>query len=297
MDTISQTPSSAWRKIQIEGVALKGRSRAQRERIMPEGSWDWSISVPLSQGWKVGQRIFVGGQISADENGEATDVGDLSAQTRNILRFIGNVLRDAGASFDDVVHIKVCFKYNSKDVDGASFVDRIMEVTKEVVGNGEPVLTAFAVDLLYPGLDLEIDAMAIVDGDRRIVAPESPAARYQPTKFSDAVEAAGEIYVGGQVALSDAGNVLCADDVAGQARIVFKRLADALGKVDASLGDVVKLNLFLVGEDDEVSESFHEVCKIWSELAPRSHPAMTPVRVHELPRPGLLVQADCIALK
>ena len=40
--------------IQIEGVALRGESRKSRQRIMPEGSWDWSIAVPLSQGWKIG---------------------------------------------------------------------------------------------------------------------------------------------------------------------------------------------------------------------------------------------------
>ena len=67
--------------IQIEGVALRGESRRSRQRIMPEGSWDWSIAVPLSQGWKIGNRIFVGGQISADQTGSPVYVGDLDAQT------------------------------------------------------------------------------------------------------------------------------------------------------------------------------------------------------------------------
>ena len=53
--------------IQIEGLALKGESRKNRQRIMPAESWDWSIAVPLSQGWMIGNRIFVGGQISADD--------------------------------------------------------------------------------------------------------------------------------------------------------------------------------------------------------------------------------------
>ncbi len=38
---------------------------------MPEVSWDWSIAVPLSQGWHVGDRLYVGGQISYDETGSA----------------------------------------------------------------------------------------------------------------------------------------------------------------------------------------------------------------------------------
>lgn len=283
--------------IQIEGVALRGASRANRVRIMPEGSWDWSIAVPLSQGWKVDERIFVGGQISADETGASVHVGDLDAQTRNIYKFIGTVLSDAGASFKDIVHLKICFKHSSQNASGKAFVDRIMDVTREFVETPGPVVTAFGVDLLYPGLDLEIDAMAIVDGSRAVVTCSGFGGRYQPAAFSDCVSAAGEVYVAGQTALGDDGAVLCPSDVAGQAKIIFERIARVLGETDVSLDDIVKLNLFIVGDGRDVENEFHVVSNVWSQLAPSAHPAMTPVRVHELARPGLLVQADCIALK
>lgn len=283
--------------IQFEGVALRGDSHRNRQRIMPPGSWDWSIAVPLSQGWRVGERIFVGGQISADEQGKSVHVGDLAAQTRNIYKFIGNVLTGAGASFKDVVHIKVCFKHDSRETSGQAFVDKIMEVTREYVDDPGPVLTAFGVDLLYPGLDLEIDAMAIVDSDRRSLSGSSSGGRYQPPVFSDGVSAAGEIYVGGQVALDDDGSVMCGGDVAGQARIVFERLSSVLANDGARLEDVVKLNLFIVAGDAGIDRAFHDVSKLWAEMAPGAHPAMTPVRVHELARAGLLIQADCIAIK
>ena len=283
--------------IQIEGVALRGASRDNRKRIMPDGSWDWSISVPLSQGWRIDERIFVGGQISADEQGKSVHVGDLDAQTRNIFKFIGNVLSDAGASFDDVAHVKVCFKHDSNLPSGQSYADRIMEVATEFVSGGNAVLTAFGVDLLYPGLDLEIDAMAIADPGRKRLARSLAGGRYQPDAYSDGVSAAGEIYVGGQVARGEDGAVLAPGDAAGQARIVFERLASVLAGDGASLDDVVKLNLFFVAEDGATAESFAAMSKAWAEIAPDAHPAMTPVRVHELARDGLLVQADCIALK
>jgi 3-hydroxyisobutyrate dehydrogenase len=111
------------------------------------------------------------------------------------------------------------------------------------------------------------------------------------------MSAAGEIYVGGQVALEEGGAVLSEADIEGQARIVFNRLARVLKKDGAILDDIVKLNLFLVGDGKDVSEQFHVTSRIWSEMAPDAHPAMTPVRVHELARPGLLVQADAVALK
>ena len=284
--------------IQIEGVALRGESRRCRQRIMPEGSWDWSIAVPLSQGWKIGNRIFVGGQISADKAGSPVHVGDLDAQTRNIYEYIGRVLSDAGASFSDLKRVKICFKYDSKDPNsGQAFVDRIMEVSKEYIKGTPPVVTAFAVDLLYPGLDLELDAMAIVDQDTKALAPNELGGRYQPSEFSDGVLADGEIYIGGQTAMESDGSVMFPGDFSAQANEVFQRLDRVLQEADATLKDIVKLNLFIVAQDAQVEEFFHQACRAWTEVSPNSYPAMTPVRVHELPKPGLLFQADCIAIK
>ena len=284
--------------IQIEGVALKGESRSSRKRIMPAGSWDWSISVPLSQGWRIGNRIFVGGQISADKTGSPVHVGDLDAQTRNIYDYIGRVLSDTGASFADLTRVKICFKYDSKDPNtGQAFVDRIMEVSKEYIKDTPPVITAFAVDLLYPGLDLEIDAMAIIDRDAKTLSAPEPTGRYQPPAFSDGVLADGEIYVGGQTSLGPDNSALFPEDFLAQAKEVFHRLNNVLAQADATLDNVVKLNLFIVADDVDVEDRFHQACQIWAEICPDSHPAMTPVRVHELPKPGLLFQADCIAIK
>jgi enamine deaminase RidA (YjgF/YER057c/UK114 family) len=284
--------------IQIEGVALRGDSRKNRQRIMPEGSWDWSIAVPLSQGWKVGNRIFVGGQISADKNGASVHVGDLDAQTRNIFKYIGNVLSNAGSSFKDIVHIKVCFKYDSRNPStGVAFADRILEISKEVIDGPAPVLTAFGVDLLYPGLDLEIDAMAIIDADRKTTPYADAPGQYQPEVFSQGVSAAGEIYVAGQTALNSNGGSLSESDFKAQSKVVYERLIKVLAQSNASPEDVVKLNLFIVGSDDEIEESFHQASRLWEEMCPNAHPCMTAVRVHELAKPDLLIQADCIALK
>ena len=264
---------------------------------MPEGSWDWSISVPLSQGWKIGDRVFVGGQISADKQGHSVGVGDLAEQTRNIYKFIGSVLHDAGASMDDIVRLKVCYKYDSKEQSGQNFCDKIIDLTHEFFEQPGPALTAFGVDLLYPGLDLEIDAMAIVGHKRRALKSRELGGRYQPDLFADGVGVADDTYVAGQVALGSDNSILCKGDAYGQAVIVFKRLAKVLAYDQLSMDDIVKLNIFIVGDGVDVEEEFNAILLAWAESAPHAHPAMTPVRVHELPQPGLLVQADCVALK
>ena len=42
--------------------------------------------------------------------GSPVHVGDLDAQTRGIYDFIGQVLSNAGASFEDLLRVKICFK-------------------------------------------------------------------------------------------------------------------------------------------------------------------------------------------
>ena len=54
-------------------------------RVMPKNHWDWSMSVPFSQGWKINDMIFVGGQVSADSQERTTGAGDIEVQTRNVF--------------------------------------------------------------------------------------------------------------------------------------------------------------------------------------------------------------------
>jgi len=103
--------------------------------------------------------------------------------------------------------------------------------------------------------------------------------------------------VAGQTALQQDGSVLSPDDIFDQTKEVFHRLENILGETNATLTDVVKLNLFIVADDHDIEGAFHRICQIWAGMCPDGHPALTPVRVHELARPGLLIQADCIAIK
>jgi enamine deaminase RidA (YjgF/YER057c/UK114 family) len=282
--------------IQIEGIAVKGASFEKRKRIMPSGSWDWSIPVPLTQGWECFDSIYVGGQISADKLGVAVHEGDIVLQTQAIYNFIDKVVKDSGGSFKDIAHLKICVKHNSKDSSGVPFLTKIIEVTKERFGANCPVITCFGVDLLYPGLVLEIDAMAFKSKHERITMNPTLGSAYD-VNFADVISASGETWVGGQEPLDNRGNLLCEGDNAGQARVVFGKLQKLLNEKGLDAQDIVKLNLFFVSEKDDISEEFHSALDIWQKFAPNSNPAMTAVRVYELSSPGVSIQADCIAIK
>ncbi len=284
--------------IQIEGIALKGSSQKNRQRIMPEGSWDWSIPVPLSQGWRTGERIFVGGQISADKKAQPVDANDIVAQTQNIYEFIRQVVLDAGGTPQDICHVKICYKHTGHGPEEQKFFQDILDVTQTIFAEPWPALTAFGVDLLYPGLVIEIDAMAIIDKNRKSLNPSNLGGHYQPDTMSGGLSAAGEIHLSGQTALGADGSVLGENNIEEQARVVFDRLQRILAEDNASLDDLVKLNLFFADNAHATQdEDFHIVSKVWEELAPDAHPAMTPVRVYGLPHQGLLFQADGIAIK
>ena len=89
---------------------------------------------------------------------------------------------------------------------------------------------------------------------------------------------------------------LAPGDIESQTRIVIERLSRVLGDGGATLNDIVKLNVFLVGDDSNIAEAFHRVTQVWSEVAPNVKPAITPVRVYELAHPDALIQMDCIAI-
>jgi enamine deaminase RidA (YjgF/YER057c/UK114 family) len=152
--------------IQLEAEALLPRNRGQRQRIMPTDSWDWSVPVPLSQGWRQSDYVWVGGQVCADRKGRAQHVGNLKAQTETVLRYIGNVIRDASALPEHLLHLKICYLHDGDQSAAQERLDTIMSAIYEAFGEVMPAVTAFGVNLLYEGLLLEIDASAVVDSRR-----------------------------------------------------------------------------------------------------------------------------------
>jgi len=52
---------------------------------------------------KASELLLLAGQVSVDINGNLVGEGDIAAQTRQVYKNIGNILKSAGASFENVV--------------------------------------------------------------------------------------------------------------------------------------------------------------------------------------------------
>lgn len=136
-----------------------------KQRIMPEDhQWDWSMPVSFSQGWKVDNTVFVGGQVSADKDGTAIGVGDIELQTRNTFENIGRVLRDAGADFSDIVKLNTYYVFDGPPEELKPFWEKMTRVRMEFLPVPGPAGTAVRVaGLAYPDLLIEVEAIAVID--------------------------------------------------------------------------------------------------------------------------------------
>jgi enamine deaminase RidA (YjgF/YER057c/UK114 family) len=134
-------------------------------RLMPEGHWDWSVPVPFSQGWKCGDVIFVGGQISADSKGRTIGVGDIETQTRNVFENIRKVLAEAGADMRDIVKFNTFYMFEGEGDEIRDFWEKMTKVRLEFFEEPGPVGTAIrCAGFAYPGLLIEVEAIAYVPG-------------------------------------------------------------------------------------------------------------------------------------
>lgn len=113
-------------------------------------------SGPFSSGIKSGRFVFVAGQVAVDENGKTVGVGDIGAQTRQVLTNIGKVLQAGGASFDDVCKVTVF-------VTDLANLPALQAVRPEFFKEPYPASTLVKVaQLINPDWLVEIEAIAIV---------------------------------------------------------------------------------------------------------------------------------------
>ena len=114
-------------------------------------SYAAGISVPA------GRLVFISGMVALDDQGQVVAPGDMEAQTRHVFQQIGDLLQEAGGSFDNVVKITTF-------VTDMSQYGGFAKVRGEVFGNGSyPASATVEVSsLVRGGLLVEVEAIAVV---------------------------------------------------------------------------------------------------------------------------------------
>ena len=143
-----------------------------KQRIMPEGFWDWPLPTTFSQGWRVGNLVFVGGQVSQTPDGEPLHPFDIEAQIGVVFDNIRTVLNEAGADLSDIIKLNTYWVHDGDDQDefykhmGGGPVlrsPRSTEVRHRYLPDPGPAATAVRVaGLALEGLLIEIEAIALI---------------------------------------------------------------------------------------------------------------------------------------
>ncbi|WP_290786779.1 RidA family protein [Halomonas sp.] len=106
--------------------------------------------------------------------------------------------------------------------------------------------------------------------------------------YSQAIKAGNTIYLSGQIPLDPATMELVSDDFEAQARQVFTNLKAVCDEAAGSLGEIVKLNLYLVDLDN-----FAIVNQVMEEFFDKPYPARAAVGVKALPK-GAQFEAEAV---
>jgi enamine deaminase RidA (YjgF/YER057c/UK114 family) len=281
--------------IEIDGVAAVG---GKKIRLMPNGHWDWSIPVPLSQGWTVDDLVFVGGQVSADEHGEALAAGDIAAQTRNTYGFIGKVLEAAGANFSDIVQLNVFYRYDGPADGAEDYVRQIHDVSGEFLTPPYPSGIISRVDgLAYEGLLIEIEAIASLDPGKTRLSPEGHWAWPGNAPFSQGWKTGDLVFVSGQISADSNGRIVGAGDIEAQTHNVFQNMRRVLNEAGADMGDLVKLYTFYHCDDvgAALKTYWERMTAVRMQYLPSPGPTGTAIRVNGFAPKGQMIEIEGIA--
>lgn len=124
----------------------------------------------------------------------------------------------------------------------------------------------------------------------------NPPALGSPPGYSQVVEvrATRLIFIAGQTALDQNGDLIGKDDFAAQADQVFRNLSIALEAVGGHAGHLAKMTVFL--RDMSNLKTYRECRnKFFATVTPPAAPAVTLVEVSKLYGPDFLIEIEGIA--
>ncbi len=118
--------------------------------FQPRPTYPYSPGA-TAQGW-----IFTAGQVAWDDNGDLVGIGDVGAQTRQVLSNIASILAEAGGGMGDVLKCNVYLA----DIRGFQAMNAVFA---EFFASDPPARTTVQAALAEPEMLVEIEAIAYVD--------------------------------------------------------------------------------------------------------------------------------------
>jgi 2-iminobutanoate/2-iminopropanoate deaminase len=274
-------------------------------RLMPAPHWDWTIPTPFSQGWKVGNLLYVGGQVPVGLDGRVVGAGDIATQTREVFTNVAKVLTVGGASMRDVVKLNTYYRFDGEGPDENEFWTEMTRVRLDYLADPGPAATAVrVVGFARQDTLIEVEAIAAVPDEEGRTLERTrimPAGHWDwtiPTPFSQGWKVGNLVFVGGQISARGKGEIVGRADIATQTRNTFENIRAVLREVGADLDDIVKLNTYYKfdGVGPEENEFWKEMTRVRLEFLGDPGPAATAVRVVGFAYEHILIEIEAIAV-
>ena len=125
---------------------------------------------------------------------------------------------------------------------------------------------------------------------KEVIRTESAPAPFQGAPYSQAIKAAGLVFVAGQVGLQPDHGEIAGETIQEQTEQVMANLRAILEAAGSGLDRLVKTSVFLQNLDD-----FQGMNEVYARHVGEQPPARSTFEVAKLP-PGVLVEIEAIAL-
>ena len=125
---------------------------------------------------------------------------------------------------------------------------------------------------------------------KEVVRTEAAPAPFQGAPYSQAIKAAGLVFVAGQVGITPGASEMVGDSIQEQTEQAFQNLGAILEAAGSGLDRLVKTTVFLQNFDD-----FAGMNEVYAKHVGDQPPARSTVEVAKLPS-GALVEIEAIAL-
>lgn len=239
-----------------------------------------------SRAVRVGERVFISGTTSLDDQGAIAHPGDLHRQARDAYDAILGALAEAGGAPGDLVYTK-SFVTDLAQAAGQN------QARLESLGAVRPTSTLIGIPaLIAPEMLVEVEAEAIIGAATTRQDIYTGSENEKSRGFARAVAVGDVVHVSGCTAMNEAGHVRAPGDWAGQFDLCHEAVAAALAQAGASLDDVVRRRSFTTAAAEQ-NRPYGQGPAWFAD----SRPVSMGCRIAGLAKPEMLVEIDAWAVK
>ena len=278
--------------VEIDAYGMQGE---QLERQDVPGANGFSSVL------RCGEMIFGGAVRAVDESGSTIAAGDIVNQSHRVLAELESRLGKVGARVSDLV------KINNWYVAGGSAEEwrESAQVRAAFFPEPGPCATGIPLPRLQrSGCRIQTDFWAMLGRDGEALKKTHcwPAGHWDwpiHLPFKHGLRCGRLVFVGGQVSMNAAGEVVDLDDMATQTRRSMDNLGAVLAGFGIDHGDILKLNTYYRGStgDDTSTDAqdLHDNVTIRGSYFHKPGPASTGIPFPCLAYPGMVIEIEAIA--